>query len=69
MVTEKAGAPKFKVGDIVSYLPATLHSRNAARGAYEVVRVMPNEKGIAAYRIRSSLEEHERVAEESELAK
>ena len=36
---------------------------------YEIVRVMPSEKGVAAYRIRSSLEEHERVAEESELAK
>ena len=68
-MTEKAGTPKFKVGDIVSYLPASLHSRNAARGAYEVVRVMPSEKGVASYRIRSTLEGHERVAEESELAK
>jgi hypothetical protein len=58
---------KFKVGDVVTYRPA--HSRDAARGAYQVVRVMPSEKGVTSYRIKNTAEGHERVAEEHELTR
>jgi len=59
---------KFKVGDIVFYRPASAHSRNAARGAYEVVRVMPSQTpGHCSYQIKSTQEDHERDAEETEL--
>ena len=56
---------KFKVGDFVSYRPNSAQSRNAAQGAYEVVRVLPG----AQYRIKSPAENHERAADESELTK
>ena len=60
---------KFKVGDFVTYRPQSVHSRDAARGAYQVVRVMPSEKGATSYRIKSTAEGHERVAEEHELTR
>ena len=61
---------KFKVGDIVSYRPISVHSRDAAKGVYEVVRVLPtDEKGLTQYRIKSALEGHERVADEMEIQK
>jgi hypothetical protein len=60
---------KLKIGDVVTYRPQSLHSRDAARGAYQIVRVMPSEKGLTSYRIKSTLEGHERVAEEQELTK
>jgi len=60
---------KLKVGGLVTYKPQSVHSRDAARGAYQVVRVMPSEKGLTSYRIKSVLEGHERVADEHELTK
>ena len=56
---------KFKVGDFVSYRPNSAHSRNAAHGLYEVIRVLPG----GQYRIKSAAENHERAADESELTK
>jgi hypothetical protein len=61
---------KFKVGDMVTYKPESLHARNAPHGAYEVIAVMPSERSRAAsYRIKSMSEDHQRVAEEIELIK
>ena len=61
---------KFKVGDMVTYKPDSPHSRNAARGAYKVIAVMPSERGTgASYRIKSMSEDHQRVADEIELTK
>jgi hypothetical protein len=36
-------------------------------GAYEIVRVVPSERGEPRYRVRSVHEAHERVAWEHEL--
>jgi hypothetical protein len=59
---------KFNVGDRVFYRPLSAHSRNAARGAYEVLRVLPSEtQGRFSYLIKSTQEDYERVAEEGEL--
>jgi len=58
---------EFKAGDLVMYRPA--RSREAAKRAYQVVRVMPSEKGVTSYRIKSTAEGHERVVEEHELTK
>jgi len=61
---------KFKNGDMVTYKPESGHSRNAAHGAYEVIAVMPSERGTgASYRIKSTSEDHQRVADEIELTK
>ena len=42
--------------------------RSAARGQYEIVGYQPNEDGEPRYRIKSALEQHERIARESELS-
>lgn len=41
--------------------------RSSAPGEYEVVGYQPNEDGEPRYRIKSVLEQHERIARESEL--
>jgi hypothetical protein len=43
-------------------------TRPAARGLYEVVGYQPTEDGEPRYRIKSTLEQHERIALESELS-
>jgi hypothetical protein len=57
-------AHKFKVGQLV-----TLHSTRHSVWAepFEVVRLLPHEKGHFQYRIKSTRDGHERVAVESEL--
>ena len=57
-------AHKFKVGQLV-----TLHSRRhgVLDEQFEVVRLLPPEKGVFQYRIRSTRDGHERVALEGEL--
>ena len=62
--------PKFKVDDMVSHEPSSGDSRDAPRGAYQVMRLMPaDETGVATYRIRSLQESYERVGAETELSK
>ena len=57
---------KFKVGDIVTVMPAL--SRNVPGGVYEVVKQLPG-VNEPEYRIKSANEPHERAARESELTK
>jgi hypothetical protein len=40
----------------------------AARGAYEILKQLPERDGELQYRIKSAAEQHERIALESELA-
>jgi hypothetical protein len=55
---------------MVTYKPQSLHSRNAALGAYKVISGMPSQRGTgASYWIKSMSEDHQRVADETELAK
>jgi hypothetical protein len=58
---------KFRVGQIVNFRPRAPF-QNAPRGVYEVVMLLPrNEQGEFEYRIKSQYEDHQRVAQESEL--
>jgi hypothetical protein len=49
-------------------LQPTLFNRDAPRGAFEVIKQLPERDGQFEYRIKSSRESHERVAKESELS-
>jgi hypothetical protein len=56
---------KFHLGQMVAFNP---QKGWAARGAYVVRAKLPERDGEFEYRIRSAIEEHERLARESELA-
>ena len=54
---------KFRIGDLVELKQSI--AVNAPRGPYEVVRLLPESGGVPIYRIRSSFDNHERVADET----
>jgi hypothetical protein len=56
---------KFHLGQAVEYRPRG--GTWAPRGAYVVTAKLPERDGQFEYRIRSALEEHERMVRESEL--
>ena len=60
---------KFKIGEMVYFRPKNLeHPSDAQPGPYQILRRLPaTEEGEFQYRIRSTFENHERVATESEL--
>jgi hypothetical protein len=60
-------AHKFRVGQAVQFRTTPFYM-NAARGAFEVIRQLPERDGEFEYRIRNLAEPHERVARESELS-
>ena len=56
---------KFHLGQAVEYhVPRGI---DAPRGAYIVTAKLPERDGEFEYRIRSAMEQHERMARESEL--
>ena len=55
---------QFSVGDVVTCIP-DMFLRYAAPGDYKIVAAMPDRDGDHIYRIKSPLEEHERVVKES----
>ena len=59
---------QFNVGDVVSCIP-DMFLRYAAPGRYKVIATMPDRDGDHMYKIKSPLEEHERVVKENLLAK
>ena len=59
---------RFNVGQVVTCIPDRF-LRHAAPGNYRIVAAMPDRDGDRMYRIKSPLEEHERVVEESLLVK
>jgi hypothetical protein len=59
---------KFKLG-LTVFLERTTLNRDAAAGAYEVIRQLPERNGEFEYQIKSSGEPHARVVRESELSK
>ena len=59
---------QFKAGQVVTFIPEMV-PRRAAPGDYKVLAAMPDRDGDHIYRIKSPLEEHERVVEESLLVK
>ena len=56
---------KFKIGEMVFLKPS--RNLNNSRGAYTVIRKLPEHDGEFEYRVRSSYEEHERVVRESQM--
>ena len=56
---------KFHLGQTVTYHPR--QGTWAPRGAYVVTAKLPERNGEFEYRIRSAIEENERMARESEL--
>ena len=56
---------KFKVGQSVEFTASALHPKPL--GQFKIVRIMPSERGMLQYRIKSILDGHERMVLESEL--
>jgi hypothetical protein len=59
---------QFVVGEVVACIP-DMYLRHAAPGDYRIIATMPDRDGDRMYRIKSPLEEHERVVKESLLVK
>jgi len=57
---------KFRLGQRVTLAEGALR-QNAARGAYIIIKRLPQRDGEFYYSIKSVSESHERVAGESEL--
>jgi len=55
---------QFDIGEVV-----TCGVRYAAPGDYKILAFMPDRDGEPAYRIKSPLEEHQRIVKESVLAR
>ena len=74
-IPERAGRPAdgsrhmakhyFKIGELVELKQH--RGVDAPRGPYEIVALLPEEAGVPRYRIKSSRENKQRVAEESQL--
>jgi hypothetical protein len=58
---------KFKIGQLVHFQPGWPGHGQA--GHYQIVRRLPESEGEFHYVIRSTHEDHERVAGESELSR
>jgi hypothetical protein len=59
---------QFRVGEVVTCIPHLI-CRSAAPGDYAIVGEMPLRDGDRMYRIKSPLEEYERVVSESLLVR
>ena len=59
---------QFNIGQVVTCVPDRF-LRHAAPGDYKIIAAMPDRDGDHVYRIKSPLEEHERVVRESLLVK
>jgi hypothetical protein len=59
---------QFSAGEVVTCIP-DMFLRFAAPGDYKIIAAMPDRDGDHMYRIKSPLEEHERVVKESLLVK
>jgi hypothetical protein len=59
---------QFDVGQVVTCIPDRF-LRYAAPGNYKIIAAMPDRDGDHIYRIKSPLEECERVVEESLLVR
>jgi hypothetical protein len=60
-------AHKFRIGQIVTYSPA-VRGQDAPAGPYMIIVRLPQRSdGEFEYRIRNVNEQHERIAQESEL--
>lgn len=56
---------KYKVGQSVEF--AASDRRPKPLGSFTIVRVMPSERGVQQYRVKSAMDGHERMVLENEL--
>ena len=62
-------APKFAIGQVVSFTPSFSQDSKSAIGPYEIIRQMPIEgTDETSYKIRSQVSGQERIAREHQLA-
>jgi hypothetical protein len=59
---------QFSVGEVVTWIPDVL-LRSESHGDYRIVAAMPDRDGEHVYRIKSPLEEYERVVKEDLLVR
>jgi hypothetical protein len=59
---------QFSVGEVVTWIP-DMTLRSETHGDYRIVASMPDRDGDHMYRIKSPLEEYERVVKEDRLVK
>jgi hypothetical protein len=59
---------QFSVGEVVTWIPDLL-LRSETHGDYRIIAAMPDRDGDHMYRIKSPLEEYERVVKEDLLVK
>jgi hypothetical protein len=59
---------QFSVGEVVTWIPDLL-LRSETHGDYRIVAAMPDRDGEHVYRIKSPLEEYERVVKEDLLVR
>ena len=59
---------QFRIGEVVTCIPH-MFPRDAAQGNYKIVAAMPDRDGDHIYRIKSPLEEYERVVGENVLVR
>ena len=59
---------QFSVGEVVTWIPDMI-LRSETHGDYRVVASMPDRDGDHVYRIKSPLEEYERVVKEDLLVR
>ncbi len=59
---------QFSTGEVVTCIP-DMFLRHAAPGGYKVIAAMPDRDGDRMYRIKSPLEEYERVVKEGLLVR
>ena len=50
---------KFHIGQLVEFRPKKGSAVSSARGAYEILKQLPERDGELQYRIKSAVEEHE----------
>jgi hypothetical protein len=56
---------KFHIGQLVEFRPKKGSPVSSARGAYEILRQLPERDGELLFRIKSVFEQHERIALEN----
>ena len=60
----------LKIGQLVRYYPKWRVSIDTVSGLYQIIkRLPPTGDGESQYEIRSTLEQHNRIARESELTR
>jgi hypothetical protein len=59
---------KFAVGETVYFASGTGRSEQREAGVFKVVRLLPAEYNDQQYRVKSTVDGHERVVKESQIS-